>query len=184
MPRVNRLARAVEHPNPVVGCIMVIQEKIRFLGRALVHCRCPEYETEMAQLRADLSELREQFQAQRLSLRRLQVHGQETLARYRQRITTLLRANARQMSLRRNQLLAVSSEIGALRETIQSLRCEVVRCNGNIPSPNFSPWELSLTHIPVTWVVSPLWQDHHPGEVPDFNPNMASEEDVSSKTMP
>ena len=83
MPRVNRLARAVEHPNPVVGCIMVVQEKIRFLGRALLHCHCPEYEVEIAQLRADLSELREQFQAQRTFLHHLQVHGQETLTHYR-----------------------------------------------------------------------------------------------------
>ena len=155
MPRVNRLARAVEHPNPVVGCIMVVQEKIRFLGRALLHCRCPEYEIEMAQLRTDLSELREQFQAQRTSLRRLQVHGQETLARYRQRITTLLRANARQVSLRRNQLLAVSLEIRALKETIRSMRGELIRSDGNIPSPYISPWELFLTRIPATWVVSP-----------------------------
>jgi hypothetical protein len=59
MPRVNCLARAVKHPNPIVGCIMVIQEKIRFLGRSFLRCRCSEYEAQLVQLRADLSELRE-----------------------------------------------------------------------------------------------------------------------------
>ena len=114
----------------------------------------------------------------------LQVHGQETLTRYRQRITTLLRANARQISLRRNQLLAVSLEIRTLKETIQSMRRELIRSNGDIPSPYFSPWELSLTRIPATWVVSSHWEDHHPGEMPNFNPNIIPDEkEVPSEPM-
>src|SRR3954451_22305742 len=69
MPRVNRLERAIEHPNPVVGCIMVVQEKIRFLGRSLLRCRCTEYEDDMASLRTELSLFRELYQTQRNSLR-------------------------------------------------------------------------------------------------------------------
>ena len=50
MPRVNRLARAEEHPNPIVGCIMIIQEKIKFLGQTFLQCQCPEYEAQLVQL--------------------------------------------------------------------------------------------------------------------------------------
>ena len=97
----NRCQRALEHPNPIIGCIMMVQEKIRFLGRSLVRCQCPEFEAEMAQLREELAELQRTFQAQRESLRRLQVRDQETITQYRQWINTLLQANARQITFRR-----------------------------------------------------------------------------------
>jgi hypothetical protein len=130
-----------------------------------------------------LSELREQFQTQRASLRRLQFHSQETLATYRQRITTLLRVNAHQVFLRHNQLLAVRLEIMALKETIRLMRRELNRHDIDIPAPSFSPWELALMRSPATWIVSPFWEDHHSGEMPDFNPNLSIEEEGPSEPM-
>ena len=98
MSHTHRCARAIRHPNPVVGCIMLVQEKIRFLGRALIHCHCPEYEAELAQLRQELTELQETYQVQQNFLRRLQVHSQETIAQYHQWINTLLHTNTRQVT--------------------------------------------------------------------------------------
>ena len=60
MPRENRISRAVRHPNSIVGYIMVLQEKIKFLGRSLVGCRCPEHELELSFLREELSSVQEE----------------------------------------------------------------------------------------------------------------------------
>lgn len=182
MPRNHRCERAINHPNPVVGCIMLVQEKIRFLGRALIRCRCPEYEAELAQLREELTELQQTFQSQQDSLRRLQIRSQETIEQYRQRINTLLRANARQITFRRHQLGAVRLEILALKQTIRSMRREIIRLDGNIPEPFYSEWELAW-RSPATWVVSSLWQERHPGQVPTTNPNIVQDEPISEVSL-
>ena len=44
MPRTNRVERAINNPNPIMGYMMLLQEKIKFLGRTLVDCRCPDHE--------------------------------------------------------------------------------------------------------------------------------------------
>ena len=63
MPRTNRIACATAHPNPLISCIMLVQEKIWFLGRALLHCWCVEFETELLQLQEELSILQVEAQA-------------------------------------------------------------------------------------------------------------------------
>ena len=83
MPRVNRLARAAEYPDVVVGCIMTLQEKIKLLGHSLVRCECLKYQEELIELRNQLSQLRSNYQEQRNQLRHIQIHGQESLSRYR-----------------------------------------------------------------------------------------------------
>jgi hypothetical protein len=82
---------------------MIIQEKIKFLGRTFLQCQCPEYETQLVQLREDLSTLREQYQTQRMQLRRLQLRDQESLQSYRARINSLLQVNATRITLRVRQ---------------------------------------------------------------------------------
>ena len=182
MPRNNRCECAIHHPNPVVGCIMLVQEKIRFLGRAIIHCRCPEYEADLVRLREELVELQQTYQSQQDSLRRLQVRSQETIEQYRRRINTLLRANARQITFRRHQLGAVRLEILALKQTIRSMRREIIRLDGNIPEPFYSEWELAWGS-PATWTVSSLWQTHHPGQVPETNPNIIQDEPISEVSL-
>jgi hypothetical protein len=176
MPRVNRLARAVEHPNPIVGCIMVIQEKIQFLDCSFLRCRCPEYEAQLVQLRADLSELRELYQAQRTTLRRLQVHGQETLASFRRRITSLLQANSMRLALHSQQERAFQEEIWALRSTVLRLKAALRLSNIGPPPPHTAPWR-ALTHTrPARWSLSTDWVSQYPGLTPEYNPNNPSEE--------
>jgi hypothetical protein len=176
MPRVNRLERAIEHPNPVVGCIMVVQEKIRFLGRSLLRCRCTEYEEDMASLRTELSLLRELYQTQRNSLRRLQHHGQEALAQYRRRISSLLQVNSQRLVLERPQRLAAFYEIMALRRHVRELHTQLVR-EDIVPNPPSSiatsEWEMTLA-TPPSWSVSSAWQANHPGQKPEYNPNPPS----------
>ena len=111
MPRVNRLARAEEHPNPIVGCIMIIQKKIKFLDRTFLRCQCLEYEAQLVQLREDLFTLREQYQTQRMQLRRLQLRGQESLQSYRARINSLFQVNATHVTLCIHQEEVLNKEI-------------------------------------------------------------------------
>jgi hypothetical protein len=57
MPRVNRMVRAIRNSSPVVGCIMMLQEAANILRRRLLHCYCPELETELNLLREELQTL-------------------------------------------------------------------------------------------------------------------------------
>ena len=66
MSRVNRLARAEEYPNPIVGYIMIIQEKIKFLDQTFLWCQYPEYEAQLVKLHENLFTLREQYQTQKI----------------------------------------------------------------------------------------------------------------------
>jgi len=50
MPRKNRQEVALNHPNPVVGCIMALQERIKILGRSIVGCECPKHESMVSSL--------------------------------------------------------------------------------------------------------------------------------------
>ena len=63
MPRTHCCNCAINYPNPVVSCIMLVQKKIQFLGCTLIYCWCPEYEAELAQLRKELTELQQTFQS-------------------------------------------------------------------------------------------------------------------------
>ena len=63
MPRTNRIARATAHPNSLIGCIILVQKKIWFLGHALLRYRCVEFEAELLQLQEELSTLQAEAQA-------------------------------------------------------------------------------------------------------------------------
>ena len=178
MPRVNRLSRAVEHPNPIVGCIMVIQEKLKFFGRALVRCQCPEYERQVAQLREELSVVREQFQAQRMELRFLRVHGQETLERFRSRITTLLQVNTQRLTLQRHQERAIRWEIQTLRQTVHLLVASCICNDVDVPTFPVPPWRVDLASHPFSWEIPAEWD----GPEPDFDPNSSPVTNVASGT--
>lgn len=174
MPRVNRLARAEEHPNPIVGCIMILQEKIKFLGRTFLRCQCPEYEAQLVQLREDLSTLREQYQTQRMQLRRLQLRGQESLQSYRARINSLLQVNATRVTLRIRQEEALRKEIMSLRWTVWTLGSEL-RSNGvYVESRPMSAWVVDPTSTPFTWRLDERWVAKYPNEDPGPDPNDVS----------
>ena len=163
MPRTNRIARATAHPNPLIGCIMLVQEKIRFLGHALLHCRCVEFEAELLQLQEELSTLQAEAQARQVELCRVQVQSQASLANYQQRINTLLAANARHVSLQARQTLAFRAEISALRNMIIFLDRQIIFCGVSLPEYPEStecPWEfVHNSH----WELSSDWSHHYPG---------------------
>lgn len=171
MPRVNRLARAIEHPDAVVGCIMTLQEKIKFLGHAIIRCECPKYQEELVELRNQLSHLRSQYQEQRNQLRHLQVHGQESLGRYRSRITSLLEVNANRMVARFRQEDALRSEVLALREHVGELQSALFRRRHPIPSCRPFPWQVDVTSRPFVWNPNPSWVESYPHKDPGLNPS-------------
>jgi len=170
MPRVNRLARAVEHPDAIVGCIMTLQEKIKFLGRAIIRCECPKYQEELVELKNQLSQLRNQYQEQRNQLRRLQIHGQESLSRYRSRITSLLEVNASRMSARVRQEDALRLEILALREHVGALQTALFQRRLPIPNSRPFPWQVDVTSRPFVWDLNPAWTESYPHKDPGSNP--------------
>jgi hypothetical protein len=171
MPRENRINRALNHPNPITGCIMLVQEQMRFLRRALVNWTCPEYEAEMLQLRSELSSLQEAFQAQQTAFQSSQRRSQAAFVNYRQRINTLLRANARHVSLRARQTLAFRAEIMALRNTVRFLHSHIDFQGIHLPEyPENTefPWEFVHNS---RWSLSSDWIRRHPGQNPEYNPN-------------
>ena len=170
MPRINRLARAREHPDPLVGCIMTVQEKIKLLGRAMVGCQCPELEGQLDELREQLSRLREFYQEQRAQLRRLQFHGQESLDRYRARIASLLQTNSSRMTARVYQEDTIRREISALRTTVDILMNTSTRRRA-IPSCYHVPWQVDISSRPMSWTLNETWVSRHPNENPGRNPN-------------
>lgn len=171
MPRVNRLARAAEHPDAIVGCIMTLQEKIKFLGRAIIRCECPRYQEELVELKNQLSQLRSQYQEQRNQLRQLQVRGQESIGRYRSRITSLLDVNASRMSARIRQEDALRLEISALREHIGNLQVALFRHRHPIPGSRPYPWRVDVNSRPFVWNPNPAWSERYPHKDPGPNPS-------------
>ncbi len=183
MPRVNRLARAEEHPDTTVGYIMTIQEKIKFLGRALVGCQCPEYQEQLVHLRKELSKLQETYREQRSQLRRLQHHHQESLDNYRARITSLLQANAKKLTLPRLQENTICQEIEALRISVQTLINTLKRYKHMPPYPCQVPWTLDLKSRPLTWTLNKAWTSRNPNKNPGPDPNIKSSLDESSENF-
>ncbi|RHZ78085.1 hypothetical protein Glove_168g199 [Diversispora epigaea] len=80
MPRTNRIAHAQQHPNPIVGGIMILQETAKFLCRHL-GCHCPEHETELLTIETELHNLQEKYRnnrqqnEQRIEELRREVHN-------------------------------------------------------------------------------------------------------------
>src|SRR6266487_6628160 len=107
MPRTNRVTRAIAHENPLVGCIMLLQEKIKFLGRSLVSCKCPEHEAkivslqdqdfllrdELSTFRAELILLEKKYKEVSEHNTRLRAYIKTSDSKYRQRISSLLETN-------------------------------------------------------------------------------------------
>lgn len=171
MPRENRIVRALNHPNAITGCIMLVQEKMRFLRRAIAQWTCPEYEVEMLQLQTELSSLQEAYQTQRLAFQNFQQRSQVAFSNYRQRINTLLHANARHVTLRARQTLAFRAEIAALRNTVQFLHRHIDFHGIHLseyPENTECPWEfIHNSH----WNLSIDWVRRHPEQEPEYNPN-------------
>jgi hypothetical protein len=170
MPRTNRIERASQHPNPVIGYIMLLQEKIKILGRSLVGCQCSLHETELASLRVELSSLQEQFRLSQTQYSKLKLSSQEGLANYRSRINTLLSVNSSRLSLHLCQEKAYKAEILALRQHVRSL---VGKLKASHLRPSLSylyPWKANFTTSPVSWSLDPIWKAGHPNEDPGPNP--------------
>lgn len=179
MPRVNRLTRAAEHPDAVVGCIMTLQEKIKLLGRAIVGCRCPDYQAELQELRDNLSIMRSQYQDQRNILRRLQIRGQETLAHYQSRVRTLLQANSNQLLNRVKQEEAIRQELKSLRNHIWHLSIVLVENDLDVPAMPLVPWVVETSSSPFTWVLNETWVAKYPDGDPGPNPSNTEYRPVS-----
>ena len=62
-----------------------------------------------------------------------------------------------------------------LKQTIRSMHQEILRCDGNIPVYQYTGWELASGN-PARWIISPRWEADHPGQVPDYNPNIVQDE--------
>jgi len=171
MPRNNRINRALNHPNPITGCIMLVQERMRFLRRAIANWICPEYKAKMLQLQNELSSLQEAFQAQQMAFQSSQQQFQAAFVNYRQRINTLLRTNAQHVSLHAQQFLAFHAEIMTLRNTIQFLHSHI-DFQGiylpEYPADTECPWEFIHNS---RWGLSNDWLRHYPGQEPKYNPN-------------
>ena len=148
MPRTNRVERAINNPNPVVGYMMLLQEKIKFLGRALVGCRCPDHERELGALHEELSNLQEEFQLHQHRFCRLQVSSQETFSNYRARIRSLLLANSSRLALHLCQSKAYKDEILSLRRKVRSLTNKLVSRRIRPPLPHPIPWVTNFDTFP------------------------------------
>jgi hypothetical protein len=118
-----------------------------------------------------LFSLQEEVQARQVELRRVQVRSQISLANYRQRINTLLVANARHVSLRARQTLAFRAEISSLRNMVRFLDRQIIFHGLSLPDypeSTICPWEfVHNSH----WDLSSDWEQYHPGQRPDYNPN-------------
>jgi hypothetical protein len=172
MPRVNRVARAVNHSNPLVGCIMLLQEKIKFLDRSAVGCHCPEHEAEFSSLRSELASLQEKHKSLNFRLSKLSTFTKTSLAQYKARVKTLLLDNSSRLITNICQDKAYHGEIGFLRSQVEQLK-EVLSEN-NIPlplSPTPVPWHLDIESRPTFWNFNQEWQEANPGCFPDNNPN-------------
>jgi|KBSSwiStaDraftv2_1062776.scaffolds.fasta_scaffold255607_1 hypothetical protein len=55
MPRTNRLTRAYQHSNIIVGGIMILQETAQFFRRRLLNCCCSELEAELSSVQEELN---------------------------------------------------------------------------------------------------------------------------------
>ena len=121
MPRENRISRAMHHANSLTGCIMLVQEGIRFMCRSVARWSCPELEEELRWLQEEHNSLQILYQSHEYQFQRYQQRLQTRLARYREEIHNLLFVNARRLSSHSHQTLAFRAEIAALRNTVRSL---------------------------------------------------------------
>jgi len=186
MPRTNRVARAINHENPLVGCIMLLQEKIKFLGRSLVGCKCPEHQAQiqslqdqdfllqdqLSKLRAELTFLENKYKEVSAHNTRLRTFVRTSGARYRERIASLLDINSTQLRQYTCQNKAFRAEIISLRSHVDKLQDILKEHDIPIPAPPPPiPWVLNVDVRSPSWIVNPAWSSLHPNEIPQDNPN-------------
>jgi len=170
MPRVNRVARAITHSNPLVSCIMLIQEKIKFLSRSAVGCHCSEHEVELSSLRSELTSLQEKYKSLNFRLSKLSIFTKTSLTQYKARIRTLLLDNSSRLALNVCQDKAYRAKIIFLRTQVEQLKD--VLSEHKIPLPPApAPWQVDVETHPTFWNANPEWRKKHPGYIPSDNPN-------------
>jgi hypothetical protein len=172
MPRINRVARAANHSNPLVGCIMLLQEKIKFLSRSIVGCHCSEYETELSSLHLELASLQKKYKSLNFRFSKLSTFTKTSLAQYKARIKTLLLNNSSRLTLNVCQDKAYRAEIIFLRTQVEQLKDVLSEYKIPLPSaPTLAPWQVDVETHPTFWNANPEWRKRHPGYFPSDNPN-------------
>lgn len=186
MPRVNRITRAINHENPLVGYIMVLQEKIKILGRSFVGCKCPEHEAQITslqdqdfllrdkiqQLKAELLSLQNKYQEISSHNTRLRTFMRTNGAKYRTKINSLLDANSTRLHQHTCQHKAYRAEIISLRSHVDKLQDILQEHEIPLPSPPPPvPWNLDVIAPSPTWTVNPEWSRLHFDDVPSNDPN-------------
>src|SRR3954470_5578447 len=179
MPCVNRAERAINNSNPLVGCIMALQKKIKFLGCSIVGCHCPEHESSVFSLNNDLASLREELASLQAKYKSVTSHNtrlrtfiRKSDTQYRARIKTLLLDNSSRLVVGVCQDKAYRAEIISLRTQVDQLQEILVEQNIPLPSsPPPSPWLLNTESYPPTWTVNRAWTLLHPGEFPPDAPS-------------
>ena len=185
MPRVNRVARAITHENPLVGCIMLLQEKMKFLGRSMVSCKCPEHEAkivslqdqdfllrdELSTIRAELTFLENKYKEVSEHNTRLRTFIRTSGAQYRARISSLLEANSSRLRVQTCQHRAYRAEIVSLRSHVSKLQDILREHEIPLPAPSLpAPWVLN-TDIPApSWDKNPEWTRLYPNVILSENP--------------
>jgi regulator of replication initiation timing len=196
MPRLNRLERARNHQNPLVGCIMALQERIKILGRSIVGCRCPEHESnlsslqekvssvednlssvhaELSSLRDELSSLQEKYKSLSSHNKRLRTFIKNSGEQYRQRIKILSLDNSSKCIQEICQDKAYHGEIVFLRSHVNQLKEVLIEHDISVPSPPPPcPWKLDVNSRSPAWNINPSWSQLHPGVYPPDQPNNSS----------
>jgi hypothetical protein len=185
MPRINRVARAANHSNPLVGCIMLLQEKIKFLGRSIVGCRCPEHEVkitslqdqdfllrdELSTIRAELTFLEKKYKEVSEHNTRLRAYIRTSGSKYRERISTLLEANSSRLRIQTCQHKAYRTEIISLRSHVSELQNILKEHEIPLPSPPPPvPWILNTDVQSPSWNANPEWSKLYPNIILPDNP--------------
>jgi len=174
MPRNNRQNRALNHKNPLVGCIMTIQKKIKWLSHSVIGCKCVTHESEISSLHEKVGGVENKLSSvcEELTLLRNELSALEekykSLSKHNKLLCTFIFKSGDQYRERIKILnLDYFSEIiqgicrdKAYREEIISLRSEVsqlkeILSEHNIPQP-------SSSSSPCTWVLDapskfPIW---------------------------
>jgi hypothetical protein len=185
MPRTNRVARAIAHENPLVGCIMLLQEKIKFLGRSLVGCKCPEHEAkivslqdqdfilrdELSTFRAELTFLEKKYKEVSEHNTRLRAYIRTSGSKYRERISSLLAANSSRLRVQTCQHKAYQAEIISLRSHVSKLQDILKEHEISLPLPSPPiPWVLNTDVQSPSWDANPEWAKLHPNVILPDNP--------------
>jgi hypothetical protein len=182
----NRFTLALNHPNPIVGCIMALQENIKIISRSIIGCQCPQHEStisslqekitfvenELSSLRNELSTLENKFKSLSSHNNRLRTFIKDSGDQYRQRIQTLCNNNSSRFILHTCQDNAYRAEIISLRSEVNQLQGVLSEHEISLPVNTSSPaWILNVNSRPHTWILNPKWAELNPGVFPPISPN-------------